>query len=63
MTLKQQIKIECIKRGISIKKLSEDLGMASRQLMYHHVDKQNITVISKIEVILNLKKGSLLQDN
>ncbi|MGL5655883.1 MAG: hypothetical protein ACRCXY_03470 [Fusobacteriaceae bacterium] len=62
MTLKQRIKIECIKKDISIKKLVEDLGMSSRQLMYHHIDRNNKDVILKIEKILKLKEGILLEE-
>lgn len=59
MTTKQKIKIECIKKNMSIKKLSKELNMNSRQNMYHHIDKKNPQILKKIEEILSLPEGTL----
>lgn len=62
MNIKQKIKVECIKKNISVKCLSKELNMNSSQLLYHYINKQNITVISRIENILKLPKGFFLQE-
>lgn len=62
MTIKQKVKIECIKNNISITTLSKKLEMNSSQLLYHHLDRKNLEILIKIEKILNLKEGALLQE-
>lgn len=58
LSLKQLIEIECIKKNKKITELANSINM-SRQLMWHHVNKNNPEVISKIEIALNLSKGTL----
>lgn len=62
MDLRQLIKIECIKKNITISYLSDKLGI-SRQLMYHYIGKKNIKIILEIEKILSIEKGSLSKRN
>lgn len=53
LTSEKIIKIECIKKDIKIDTLAAELGM-SRQLMWHHVKKNNIKVLQKIQKYLDL---------
>ena len=55
------IKIDCLAKNIKIDDLCSSLNM-SRQLMWHHVKKKNILVLSKIEDYLKLSKGTLIKN-
>lgn len=59
LSIQQTIKIECIKQGKKVEDLCEEIGI-SRQLMWHHVKRKNTQIITKIEKILALPEGSLL---
>ncbi|WP_279119253.1 hypothetical protein [Fusobacterium varium] len=59
LTIQQTIKIECIKQRKKVEDLCEEIGI-SRQLMWHHVKRKNTQIITKIEKILALPEGSLL---
>lgn len=61
MNLREKIKIECIKKNITITNLSIELGYLHRQNMYHYIDKKNVKVLKKIEEVLSLPEGTLLQ--
>lgn len=59
LSIQQTIKIECIKQRKKVEDLCEEIGI-SRQLMWHHVKRKNTQIITKIEKILDLPEGSLL---
>lgn len=60
MELKKIIKILCIINNISIDSLAKSLGINSRQLLYHHINKKNIDVLKKLEQTFNLKPNTLI---
>ena len=60
LTIIQSIKIECIKQNKKIEDLCAQIGLSSRQLMWHHVRRKNANVVNKIEVALSLPEGTLL---
>lgn len=59
LSIQQAIKIECIKQRKKVEDLCVEVGI-SRQLMWHHVKRKNTEIITKIEKILALPEGSLL---
>ena len=55
MTIKDKIKVECIKQNKTLTYLAKEVGL-SKSLLHHHLIKENKVIISKIEKILGLKK-------
>lgn len=62
MILKDFIKIECLKKNITITSLTLKLGLSQRSSLYYHINKKTPEVLSKIEEILSLEKGALLNN-
>lgn len=56
--LKNIIKKEYKKRGMTIDRLSEKLNL-SRQMLLYFIKKKNIPILKKLEILLELKEGFL----
>lgn len=56
--LKNIIKKEYKKRGMTIDRLSEKLNL-SRQMLLYFIKKKNIPILKKLEILLELKEGLL----
>lgn len=56
--LKNIIKKEYKKRGMTIDQLSEKLNL-SRQMLLYFIKKKNIPILKKLEILLELKEGFL----
>lgn len=54
----KKIKLEAIKKDITLTKLAFMIGI-SRENMYHHIKKKNHIILKKIEKILDLEENSL----
>jgi len=61
MTIKDRIKIECIKKNKTLTSLANELGI-SKSNLHHHLLKKNGNIIRKVEEILELKSG-FFEDN
>ena len=53
MKLKDIVKIECLKRGITMADIAREIGI-SRHNYYFHLNKENDEIIRKTEKILGL---------
>lgn len=63
MNIKKLIKLHCVNNDITIEEFTALVNISSRQLMYYHINKKTPEVLSKIEEILDLEKGALLNNN
>lgn len=57
MKLKDKVKIECLKKGITMADVARKIGI-TRHNYYFHLTKENSEIIKKTEKILGLKEGS-----
>lgn len=57
LTPEKIVKIECIKKDVKIDTLAAALGM-SRQLMWHHIKRNNKMVLLKIQKYLDLPSNT-----
>ena len=58
LDIEKFIKIKCIEKNIKINQLASKLNM-SRQLMWHHIKKQNKEVLKQVESILKIPENTL----
>lgn len=56
MTIKDLIKIECIKQGKNLSYIAREIGI-TRNNYYFHLNNLNQEIIKKSEIILNLESG------
>lgn len=54
MRLKDKVKIECLKKGITMADLARQIGI-TRHNYYFHLHKENEVIVRKTEKILNLE--------
>ncbi|WP_028857229.1 hypothetical protein [Psychrilyobacter atlanticus] len=56
MKLKDKVKIECLKKGVTMADLAREIGI-TRHNYYFHLNKENEVIVRKTEKILELEDG------
>lgn len=56
MNLKDKVKIECLKQGVTMADLAREIGI-NRHNYYFHLSKENENIVRKTEKILGLRNG------
>lgn len=56
MKTKDKVKIECLKKGMTLAKVAERIGI-NRHNYYFHLNNETSHILRKTEKILELKEG------